>query len=111
MTPQDLEKKLEAILNWQSKLVIREAVIQNISEVGNLHITNKMIEEAKASAILELKALIEEVGNEVIGKSPENPYGIKDIFFHEWGHQASEYDKYIRKNQRTTLHQLVGKEK
>lgn len=44
----------------------------------------------------------------VIGQSPQNPYGAKDAFFHEWGYQASEYDKFLRAEQRKRMEERLN---
>lgn len=66
--------------------------------------TTKNLEEA-------LTTIEQLVIEKVIGKSPENPYSVRDAFMHHWGRQASEYDKHIRAMQRQALTQLLrGKE-
>lgn len=64
-----------------------------------------LISYFRPEAIEKITALIQEQkqahAEYVIGKSPENPYNkSSDRFFQEWGHQASEYDKFIRDSMR-----------
>ena len=51
-------------------------------------------------AMSEAKAALSAMVAEIIGDSPENPYGKRDAFLHEWGAQAALYDKHVRDGQR-----------
>ena len=51
--------------------------------------------------------LLAEVRERVVGEDTQNPYSkSSDRFFNDWGHQASEYDKFIRGGMRDKLTKL-----
>ncbi len=41
---------LDKALDWNMHMLLREAIVQNVSENKNIHITQEMIDEAKSAA-------------------------------------------------------------
>lgn len=97
---------LKEILDWQVRLTVKQAILQNVSETKEIHITGEMIEEAKGAALADLEALLLK---EVIGEDDnkrivfygKNMKGDINTYY-----QSSEAD-LIRADMRTALSKLI----
>jgi len=50
MTPKPQAKTINEILDWQTHLTMEQAVLQDVSSTKNIHITEKMMLDAKHEA-------------------------------------------------------------
>lgn len=72
-----MSKDLDTILNWQTSLIVRETIMQGISETHKIHVTNEMVDEARAKAEQSIKDLMLDIVGDSIPKSKN----IRDVAY------------------------------
>jgi len=98
----------EQILDWNTQMLIKEAVLQNVSESKKINITQEMVNESKAKASDTLyQLMLNQVVREDIEyvKEKDNQEGLV-----RWNEDA-ELVNDILSMQRSTLAKLFNKEK
>jgi len=98
----------EQILDWNTQMLIKEAVLQNVSESKKINITQEMVNESKAKASDALyQLMLNQVVREDIEyvKEKDNQEGLV-----RWNEDA-ELVNDILSMQRSTLAKLFNKEK
>lgn len=64
-------KTVDSIFNWQTQLLIREGIMQSVSDSKKINITQEMVDEAKAQAKADLYQLM-------LSLKPEEKEGVKE---------------------------------
>ena len=96
----------DEILDWNTQMLIREAVLQNVSESKKINITQEMVDESKAEA---KQALYQLILTEVIGGDKDVKGGLRANGIMTYDLTAS-YENKLRAVQRQTLAKLFNKE-
>jgi len=97
----------DEILDWNTQMLIREAVLQNVSESKKINITQEMVDESKAEA---KQALYQLILTEVIGgdrhyrKYEECPLCRN----YQYSCSCDEVEEKVKAIQRQTLAKLFG---